>query len=196
MGPPPKTTSFLGRRNSRAIRHSLFVLSEPGDALFDVLHDNNLPIGGYRESFVYYIAGNRWRLVVMMNNAACLFSAVQFGKPACDLTSPKIHELRMFVERYSVLLIDWHQIAGKPIHLVNTDPPYNVKVEPRSKNVIAAGLSSFTNDAASSKLKNDQGMAAFTHAINKEQSQGRRVGNGDGGRSSPKDASQGPTTGE
>ena len=59
-------------------------------------------------------------------------------------------------------------LAGAPIHLVNTDPPYNVKVEPRSKNAIAAGLSSFTNDAASSKLKNDQGMAAFTHAINQK----------------------------
>ncbi len=58
-------------------------------------------------------------------------------------------------------------LAGQPIHLCNTDPPYNVKVEPRSKNAIAAGLSSFSNNAASSKLKNDQGMAAFTHAINK-----------------------------
>ncbi|MCX5677390.1 MAG: chromosome partitioning protein ParB, partial [Planctomycetota bacterium] len=34
-------------------------------------------------------------------------------------------------------------LAGTPIHLVNTDPPYNVKVEPRSNNAIAAGLSSF-----------------------------------------------------
>jgi DNA modification methylase len=34
-------------------------------------------------------------------------------------------------------------LEGKPIHLVNTDPPYNVKVEPRSNNAIAAGLSSF-----------------------------------------------------
>ncbi len=34
-------------------------------------------------------------------------------------------------------------VAGNPIHLVNTDPPYNVKVEPRSNNAIAAGLSSF-----------------------------------------------------
>jgi len=41
-----------------------------------------------------------------------------------------------------------------------------VKVEPRSKNAIAAGLSSFTNNAASSMLKNDHGMAAFTNAIN------------------------------
>ncbi|MCK6431287.1 MAG: hypothetical protein L6Q72_19700, partial [Burkholderiaceae bacterium] len=30
-----------------------------------------------------------------------------------------------------------------PVHLVNTDPPYNVRVEPRSNNAIAAGLSSF-----------------------------------------------------
>jgi DNA modification methylase len=35
-------------------------------------------------------------------------------------------------------------LAGAAIHLVNTDPPYNVKVEPRSNNAIAAGLSSFT----------------------------------------------------
>jgi len=35
-------------------------------------------------------------------------------------------------------------LAGAPIHLVNTDPPYGVQVEPRSNNAIAAGLSSFT----------------------------------------------------
>jgi DNA modification methylase len=34
-------------------------------------------------------------------------------------------------------------VEGAPIDLVNTDPPYNVKVEPRSNNAIAAGLSSF-----------------------------------------------------
>lgn len=34
-------------------------------------------------------------------------------------------------------------LGGAPIHLVNTDPPYNVKVEPRSNNAIAAGNSSF-----------------------------------------------------
>ena len=37
-------------------------------------------------------------------------------------------------------------LGGQRIHLVNTDPPYNVKVEPRSNNAIAAGLSSFSND--------------------------------------------------
>ena len=33
--------------------------------------------------------------------------------------------------------------GGKPVQLLNTDPPYNVKVEPRSNNAIAAGNSSF-----------------------------------------------------
>jgi DNA modification methylase len=34
-------------------------------------------------------------------------------------------------------------LDGAKINLVNTDPPYNVKVEPRSNNAIAAGNSSF-----------------------------------------------------
>jgi len=34
-------------------------------------------------------------------------------------------------------------LDGSKIHLVNTDPPYNVKVQPRSNNAIAAGNSSF-----------------------------------------------------
>jgi DNA modification methylase len=34
-------------------------------------------------------------------------------------------------------------LDGATIQLVNTDPPYGVKVEPRSNNAIAAGLSSF-----------------------------------------------------
>jgi DNA modification methylase len=35
-------------------------------------------------------------------------------------------------------------LDGANVHLVNTDPPYGVKVEPRSNNAIAAGLSSFS----------------------------------------------------
>ncbi len=35
-------------------------------------------------------------------------------------------------------------LDGAPIHLATHDPPYNVKVEPRSNNAIAAGLSSFS----------------------------------------------------
>jgi len=38
-------------------------------------------------------------------------------------------------------------LGGAPVHLVNTDPPYNVKVEPRSNNAIAAGNSSFKASA-------------------------------------------------
>jgi len=38
-------------------------------------------------------------------------------------------------------------LDGATIDLVNMDPPYNVKVEPRSNNAIAAGLSSFTSTA-------------------------------------------------
>jgi hypothetical protein len=34
-------------------------------------------------------------------------------------------------------------LDGAPIHLLNTDPRYSVRVEPRSNNAIAAGLSSF-----------------------------------------------------
>jgi DNA modification methylase len=37
-------------------------------------------------------------------------------------------------------------LDGAQIHLCNCDPPYGVKVEPRSNNAIAAGLSSFSND--------------------------------------------------
>jgi len=36
-------------------------------------------------------------------------------------------------------------LAGAAIQLVNTDPPYNVKVEPRSNNAIASGQSSFAS---------------------------------------------------
>jgi DNA modification methylase len=35
-------------------------------------------------------------------------------------------------------------LDGALVHLVNSDPPYNVRVEPRSNNAIAAGLSSFS----------------------------------------------------
>jgi DNA modification methylase len=51
-------------------------------------------------------------------------------------------------------------LDGATIHLVNTDPPYNVKVEPRSNNAIAAGLSSFSNDGAARRLRAGQGNAA------------------------------------
>ncbi|MEZ6100265.1 MAG: DNA methyltransferase [Pirellulaceae bacterium] len=36
-------------------------------------------------------------------------------------------------------------LDGASVHLASTDPPYNVRVEPRSNNAIAAGNSSFSN---------------------------------------------------
>jgi len=39
-------------------------------------------------------------------------------------------------------------LAGAPTHLVNTDPPYNVRVEPRSSTAIAAGQSSYPDLSA------------------------------------------------
>lgn len=43
-------------------------------------------------------------------------------------------------------------LDGAEIHLCNTDPPYNVRVEPRSNNAIAAGLSSFQGTTHHQKL--------------------------------------------
>jgi hypothetical protein len=34
-------------------------------------------------------------------------------------------------------------LSSATVHLVNTDPPYGVRIEPRSNNAIASGLSSF-----------------------------------------------------
>jgi DNA modification methylase len=42
-------------------------------------------------------------------------------------------------------------VDGSAIHLVNTDPPYNVKVEPRSNNAIRVGLSTFPGDELKQK---------------------------------------------
>ena len=42
-------------------------------------------------------------------------------------------------------------LVGAKVHTVNTDPPYNVRVEPRSNNAIAAGLSSFPRDERKQK---------------------------------------------
>ena len=45
-------------------------------------------------------------------------------------------------------------LAGAAIHLVNTDPPYNVRVEPRSNNAIDPGLSSFQGTTHRPPLEN------------------------------------------
>jgi len=49
-------------------------------------------------------------------------------------------------------------LGGAEIHLVNTDPPYNVKVEPRSNNAIAAGLSSFPAAKSAVEASDARGM--------------------------------------
>jgi len=49
-------------------------------------------------------------------------------------------------------------LGGEKIHLVNTDPPYNVKVEPRSNNAIAAGLSSFPPAKSAKEASDANGM--------------------------------------
>ena len=50
-------------------------------------------------------------------------------------------------------------LDGATVQLVNTDPPYNVKVEPRSNNAIAAGLSSFS----AAKKTHHQGLDLARH---------------------------------
>ena len=58
-------------------------------------------------------------------------------------------------------------LDGASIQLVNTDPPYNVKVEPRSNNAIAAGLSSF-GDSNTRPQNHHQGFDAARGAFNPE----------------------------
>src|SRR5579885_3450604 len=57
-------------------------------------------------------------------------------------------------------------VESAPVDLVNTDPPYNVKVEPRSNNAIAAGLSSFTHLANDPKIAHrDRGGESINREI-------------------------------
>jgi DNA modification methylase len=58
-------------------------------------------------------------------------------------------------------------LDGQPMHLVNSDPPYNVKVEPRSNNAIAAGLSSFQATNTHRQMHH-QGFDAARGAFNPE----------------------------
>ena len=57
-------------------------------------------------------------------------------------------------------------VEGALVDLVNTDPPYNVRVEPRSNNAIAAGLSSFANLSNDPKLAHrDRGGESIKREI-------------------------------
>jgi len=53
--------------------------------------------------------------------------------------------------------------ARATIDMVNTDPPYNVKVEPRSNNAIAAGNSSFAPSPSSKTAKHHQKFDLARH---------------------------------
>jgi hypothetical protein len=68
-------------------------------------------------------------------------------------------------------------LGGAPIHLVNTDPPYNVRLEPRSNNAIAAGLSSFevTHHQKMDVVRRPKARAVtyFPHNTRNDQSGGR-----------------------
>jgi hypothetical protein len=54
-------------------------------------------------------------------------------------------------------------LDGAEVHLVNTDPPYNVKVEPRSNNAISAGLSSFEKTTKRKTATHHQGLDLARH---------------------------------
>lgn len=54
-------------------------------------------------------------------------------------------------------------LDGQSIHLVNTDPPYNVKVEPRSNNAIAAGSRGLAAPGQQTLVPNHQGFDVARH---------------------------------
>src|SRR5207244_3038085 len=56
-------------------------------------------------------------------------------------------------------------LDGAKIQLVNTDPPYNVDVQPRSNVAIAAGLSSFSTTETSTTTKGARKLRAKDRAI-------------------------------
>jgi DNA modification methylase len=87
------------------------------------------------------------RLLQAATNAGCTDPDAVPAPPDEALTQPGDLWL---LDRHRLLCGDSGHAAdvdrlldGAGIDLVNTDPPYNVQVEPRSNNAIAAGLSSF-----------------------------------------------------
>jgi len=55
-------------------------------------------------------------------------------------------------------------LNGAPVHLVNTDPPYNVKVEPRSNNAFVVGETTF-HPVPESSGRRDQPVRATTQQL-------------------------------
>jgi DNA modification methylase len=68
-------------------------------------------------------------------------------------------------------------LDGAKIHLVNTDPPYGVKVEPRSNNAIAAGLSSFAGTTHHQKLDIERHPEKSQPTTRKLRAKDRRLAN-------------------
>ncbi len=71
-------------------------------------------------------------------------------------------------------------LDGAGIHLVNTDPPYNVKVEPRSNTAIAAGITSFSRraDLQCQRSKSERGKKDRQRLAKKMHHQGFDVARG------------------
>ncbi|MGH7343697.1 MAG: hypothetical protein ACREK4_02175, partial [Candidatus Rokuibacteriota bacterium] len=63
-----------------------------------------------------------------MTDAQARRVQAQFGAAAAAYVASPLHAAGEDLDRL---------LAGAEIHLVNTDPPYNVRVEPRSNNAIA-----------------------------------------------------------
>jgi DNA modification methylase len=68
-------------------------------------------------------------------------------------------------------------LDGQLMHLVNMDPPYNVKVEPRSNNAIAAGLSSFQGTKHHQKFDVERHPEKFKRTQNKLRAKDRPLEN-------------------
>jgi len=71
-------------------------------------------------------------------------------------------------------------LDGEPIHLVNTDPPYNVKVEPRSNTAVAAGVTSVSRreDVQCERSQSERGKKDRARIANKMHHQGFDVARG------------------
>jgi DNA modification methylase len=66
-------------------------------------------------------------------------------------------------------------LEEQPVHLVNADPPYNCRVEPRSNNAIAAGLSSFSATQRQDASATDQQSADLHRHPEKAKPTGKRM---------------------
>lgn len=71
-------------------------------------------------------------------------------------------------------------LAGEKIQLVNTDPPYNVKVEPRSNNAIAAGSAGMPNLANCAATQPEAFQAYLSRESAKKKGKGKKNGGNEG----------------